>query len=61
MAVPVPAHCPNIHEAVEALQNAEGTLREARHDFCGHKVAAMEAVRNALRQLREAENCAQCR
>ena len=61
MAIPIPARCPNIHEAIEALQSAEGTLRDARHDFCGHKVDAMHAVRAAIVQLRQAEGCAKCR
>jgi len=60
MAVPVPA-CPNIHEAREQLEQAEGTLRSAAHDFCGHKADAMRAVHNAIEQLRMAENCAKCR
>ena len=29
MAVPMPDRCPNIHEAISALQSAEGTLRDA--------------------------------
>ena len=61
MAVPVPDRCPNIHEAIEALQSAQNTLREARHDFCGHKVDAMHAVHAAIEQLRQAEGCAKCR
>src|SRR5208283_5003782 len=40
MAVPMP-NCPNIHEAIRALESAERDLREARHDFCGHKREAM--------------------
>ena len=61
MAVPMPHRCPNIHEAIEMLQSAQSTLREARHDFCGHKHEAMEAVHVAIVQLRQAENCQQCR
>jgi hypothetical protein len=61
MAVPVPARCPNIHEAVGALQSAESTLREARHDFCGHKADAMRTVHEAIEQLRAAEGCDRCR
>lgn len=61
MAVPMPHACPNIHEAIGALQAAEGTLRDAKHDFCGHKHEAMEAVHNAIEQLRAAENCQACR
>ena len=62
LAVPVPqGHCPAIHEAIRALESAERDMREARHDFCGHKHAAMEITHNAIAQLREAENCDKCR
>jgi hypothetical protein len=61
MAVPVPARCPNIHEAIGALRTAENDLRTARHDFCGHKEEAMRTVHEAIEQLRQAENCAECR
>ena len=61
LAVPVPARCPHIHDAVGALQSAEEELRTGAHDFCGHKREAMEAVHHALEQLRQAEGCAKCR
>lgn len=61
LAVPVPNRCPNIHEAIHALESAERDLREARHDFCGHRREAMEITHNAIVQLREAENCDRCR
>ena len=62
LAVPMPqGHCPAIHEAIHALESAERDMREARHDFCGHKHAAMEITHNAIVQLREAENCDRCR
>ena len=61
MAVPVPARCANIHGAIDGLRSAEQELRDGAHDFCGHKVAAMEAVHHAIEQLRAAENCAKCR
>jgi hypothetical protein len=61
MAVPMPNSCPHIHDAVGALQSAEEELRTGAHDFCGHKVAAMQAVHSALQQLRAAEGCAKCR
>ena len=60
-AVPAPARCPSIHEAIDQLRSAETTLREARHDFCGHKADAMRVVHEAIGQLRAAEDCAQCR
>jgi uncharacterized membrane protein len=63
MAVPIPQEhrCPSVHEAIRALESAERDMREARHDFCGHKHAAMEITHHAIEQLREAEGCAQCR
>jgi len=61
MAVPVPNRCPNIHEAIGALESAERDLREAGHDFCGHKREAMEATHHAIEQLRAAEGCDRCR
>src|SRR5579863_907367 len=56
MAVPVPARCPRIHEAAETLRATEQELNAAGHDFCGHKVAAMRAVHEAIEQLRAAED-----
>jgi hypothetical protein len=61
MAVPVPARCPNIHEAIRALESAERDMHEARHNFCGHKREAMEATHRAIEQLRAAEACDSCR
>lgn len=61
MAVPVPARCPRIHASIDALQSTEQELREAGHDFCGHKVAAMKSVHDAIEQLRMAEGCDRCR
>ncbi|MGA2983239.1 MAG: hypothetical protein ABSG32_05460 [Terriglobia bacterium] len=61
MAVPVPNHCPNIHSALEGLRSSEQELRDAGHDFCGHKREAMEAVHRAIEQLRAAEGCDRCR
>ena len=60
MAVPMPS-CPHIHDAVGALESAEEELKTGAHDFCGHKVEAMRTIREALRELRAAENCAKCR
>jgi hypothetical protein len=61
LASPVPSACPNIHAAIDGLRSSEQELRDARHDFCGHKATAMEAVRHAIEQLHEAENCQKCR
>ena len=61
LAVPLPPRCPSVHEAIEALESAERDMREANHDFCGHKHEAMEITHHAIDQLRQAENCARCR
>jgi hypothetical protein len=61
-AVPMPAHpCPNIHAAIDGLRSCQQELRDAAHDFCGHKRAAMQAVHEAIEQLRLAEDCEKCR
>jgi uncharacterized membrane protein len=61
MAVPVPNRCPRIHEAIETLDHTLEELNSAGHDFCGHKREAMEKVREARRELHEAEGCDKCR
>jgi len=48
---------PNINRAIGALGSAEGDLQNAAHDYCGHRVEALEAVRAALNQLRLAVEC----
>jgi hypothetical protein len=59
-APPVENRCPRIHEAVRALEVAEREMKEARWDYCGDKVQAMEATRHALEELRKAEQCHDC-
>jgi hypothetical protein len=41
-----------IRKAINALQGAKDDLEDAAHDFCGHRVEALEATNNAIRQLR---------
>lgn len=50
---------PNIYRAVDALGAAEGELQNASHDFCGHRVEALDATRTALNQLKRAIQCAE--
>lgn len=45
---------PRIRAAIRALENARDDLQHADHDFGGHRVAAIEAINNAIGQLREA-------
>jgi len=49
--VPVPEEHPEIHAALESLRNARVHLRDAKHDFGGHRTEALRAVDNAIRQL----------
>jgi len=48
---------PNIDRAIGALGSAEGDLQNAAHDYCGHRVAALDAVHAALGQLKLAIQC----
>ena len=45
---------PRLATAIEALRDARGYLAEAPHNFGGHKVAAMRACDNAIRELEKA-------
>ena len=45
---------PEIHAAQRALANAGGHLAKAAHDFGGHRVHAMELIRQAQAELHEA-------
>ena len=56
-AVGQPRH-PHIRASVEALEAARQELREAAHDFCGHREQALKDTDAALRQLRLAMECA---
>jgi hypothetical protein len=60
-APPVMAHCPRIHAAQRALDDAMKEMDAAGHDFCGHKADAQEATRRAMEQLKRAEECDKCR
>jgi hypothetical protein len=42
---------PRIARAIEALRDAQAYLREAPHDFGGHRVEALRATDEAIRQL----------
>jgi hypothetical protein len=44
-------HHPHIHKALEELREARRELKEADHDFKGHREEALEAVDKAIRQL----------
>jgi len=43
---------PQIHEAIHALENARKHMKEAKHDFNGHREAALRACDEAIIQLR---------
>ena len=42
---------PEIREALESLRRARKHLAEAAHDFGGHRVDALKATDEAIRQL----------
>lgn len=43
---------PQIRAAMRALMNAERHLQEAAHDYGGHRVKAMEIIKQAQEELR---------
>ena len=43
---------PEIRAAIHALENARTHLVEAKHDFGGHRKAALDAVDEAITQLK---------
>lgn len=47
----VPAPHPEIRDAIAALRNAREHLNHAAHDFGGHRVEAIGAIDEAIRQL----------
>jgi hypothetical protein len=49
----LPEPHPEIREAIGALRNAKGHLEHAAHDFGGHRVEAIKAIDESLRQLQE--------
>ena len=48
---------PNIRRAANALRAARTDLQHAAHDYCGHRVEALEATNAALNQLGLALKC----
>lgn len=44
---------PEIREAIAALRRAKGHMEHAAHDFGGHRVEALRATDDAIRQLEE--------
>ena len=45
---------PHIHKAIEELREARKELKEADHDFGGHREMALRATDEAIKQLEEA-------
>ncbi len=48
-----PYHHPEIHQALEALVAARAHLLEAKHDFGGHRKAAIAAIDAAIRAAQD--------
>jgi hypothetical protein len=55
---PQPERHPSIRGAIRELRNAEDYMRNAQHDFCGHRREAQRATGAAIRQLELALECA---
>jgi len=49
----LPEPHPEIREANGALRNAKAHLEHAAHDFGGHRVEAIKAIDESLRQLQD--------
>jgi hypothetical protein len=47
-------HHPEIHKAIRKLKGAKEDLEKAEHDYGGHRVKAIEAINQALEELRAA-------
>ena len=54
---PPPEPHPRIRAAIRELREAREELRKAAHDYCGHRVEALEKTDQALRQLQLALEC----
>jgi hypothetical protein len=50
-AAAVPQDHPEIREAIESLRRAKAHLMAAKHDYHGHREAAIHATDDAIRQL----------
>ena len=48
---------PHIRSAMNELREARDELKNAAHDFCGHRVQALDDCDRALHQLRLALEC----
>ena len=44
-------HHPHIHRAIEELREAKKELKEANHDFGGHREKALKECDEAIEQL----------
>jgi len=45
---------PELHKAMRKLRGAKSDLEKAAHDYGGHKLKAIEAINQALTELRAA-------
>jgi len=50
-AQPAPEPHPEIREAIGSLRRARMHMQQAAHDFGGHRVEALKATDEAIRQL----------
>ena len=47
-------HHPELHKAMHKLRGAKADLEKAAHDYNGHKAKAIEAIDQALLELKAA-------
>ena len=46
-------HHPEMHAAMRKLRAAKNDLEKASHDYAGHRVKAIAAIDEALREIKE--------
>jgi proline dehydrogenase len=51
VGAPAEGRHPEIHRAIESLQNAKAHLEAAAHDYHGHRADAIHAIDEAIHQL----------
>ena len=53
-AAPPAERHPEMHEALRHLREAKASLEKGAHDFAGHRVAAVTATDNAIKEVEAA-------
>jgi multidrug resistance efflux pump len=53
--------CPEIHRALDNLQQAQQNLSNAQHDYQGHRAAALKSTNTAISEVQQALQSRDCR